>query len=100
MPRVKRPSDQLELIGRRLRASRIALGMRTKDMAESIGAAGNTYSQWESGARLLDVLVAVRIVELHKITLEWLYRGNAYELPAHLISKVRAAMKDITEGGA
>jgi transcriptional regulator with XRE-family HTH domain len=94
MPRTQRPSDRLQPIGRRLRAARLALGLRTKDMAESIGAASNTYSQWESGDRLLDVLVAVRIAECHKITLDWLYRGNAYELPAHLIKKVLAAMKD------
>ncbi|MGO9059203.1 MAG: helix-turn-helix domain-containing protein [Candidatus Binataceae bacterium] len=98
MSRAPRPSKSLQAVGARLRTARLALGLRTAQFSQGVGVKSNAYSQWEHGQRLLDVLVAVRIAERYGITLEWLYRGIAYGLPASLVQKI-LSMSETTKTG-
>ena len=88
MSRAPRPSEHLEIIGHRLRAARMALDYSSGEFAASIDVASNTYSQWESGARLLDTLAAVRLCETHKLSMDWFYRGDAFTLPRGIVKNV------------
>jgi len=91
MSRAKRQLDQLEEVGRRLKAARESLGLRTIDLCAEINVQPNTYSQWENGARLLDVFAATRMAERFGVTLDWFYRGDASGLPHGLAMKVLTA---------
>ena len=71
-----------------MRAARLALQFTSGDFAASVDVAPNTYSQWESGARLLDTLAAIRICETHKLSMDWLFRGDAFVLPAGIVKAV------------
>jgi transcriptional regulator with XRE-family HTH domain len=99
MSRAPRPIDHLRATGIRLKAARLALqppfGLKAAEFSKAIGVQPNTYSQWENGARLLDVLVAIRISERFGITLEWLYRGNAAQLPNAIFNDVLAHAADL-----
>ncbi len=77
MSKTSRPAHQLREIGTRLRAARLALGLGASEFSKSIAVRPNTYSQWENGTRLLDVLVAIRIADRFGIPLDWLYRARS-----------------------
>jgi transcriptional regulator with XRE-family HTH domain len=65
-------------------------------MCAEINVQSNTYSQWESGARLLDVFAAIRMAERFGLTLDWLFRGDASALPHGIAIKVLMAEPDET----
>lgn len=90
MPRDRNPTD-LQAIGARLRAVRLALGLSQKDIYDRVGVKAATWNHWESGKRLPDPLMMVRLRELHRITLDWIYAGDASALPFALARAVTAA---------
>lgn len=79
-----RSPDDLKLLGDRLRAARLALGLTQKKLYEPLGVKAATWNHWESGKRLPDPLVMVKLKELHGITLDWIYAGDASALPFSL----------------
>ena len=96
MSRAQRPPEHLEIIGLRLRAARMALDCSSGEFAASIDIAPNTYSQWESGARLLDPLAAIRMCEQHKLSMDWFYRGDAFTLPHGIVKDVLANFRKLS----
>jgi len=96
MSRAPRPPEHLEIIGHRLRAARMALDYSTGEFAASIDVAPNTYSQWETGARLLDCLAAIRLCERHKLSMDWFYRGDAFTLPRGIVKDVLTNFNKLT----
>jgi transcriptional regulator with XRE-family HTH domain len=96
MSRAPRPPQDLEILGHRLRAARMALDYSTGEFAASINVASNTYSQWETGARLLDTLAAIRLCERHKLSMDWFYRGDAFTLPRGIVKDVLTNFSKLT----
>lgn len=90
MTRDRNP-DNLKFIGARLRAARLALGLTQKDLYEPLGVKAATWNHWESGKRLPDPLVMAKLKEMHGITMDWIYAGDASSLPFSLAKAVLKA---------
>lgn len=90
MTRDRNP-DNLKVIGARLRAARLALGLTQKDLYEPLGVKAATWNHWESGKRLPDPLVMAKLRDLHGITMDWIYSGDASALPFALAKAVLRA---------
>lgn len=72
----RRPTDQLALVGGRLRALRDALGLSQAELAGIVNKAANTVAMWETGQRLLDPLAASALADRYGASLDWFYRGD------------------------
>lgn len=81
-----RPDDVIALVGARLRAARETIDpeLKSQDMAAALHVAPNTYSQWETGARLADPLAMARLGDIFGVGLDWIYRGRLDGLPERL----------------
>jgi transcriptional regulator with XRE-family HTH domain len=67
----------------RLRMSRQAAGLEQAEVAERIGAARNTVSNWERGRSEPSATMFVRWAQAVDVPLEWLAEGvNARTAPA------------------
>lgn len=77
-------------VGRRLRLTREALRLTQAEFAGRAGIAGNTYGQYETGARLISPKRAIELCEAHGLTLDWIYRGEPGDLPYKLASAIKA----------
>jgi transcriptional regulator with XRE-family HTH domain len=77
--------DPQEVIGPRLRALRLALGIKTqKAFAEAIGVEKNTYNPWEKGTRPLTFEGACLIRKKFNIPLDYQFYGQLDGVPAWL----------------
>lgn len=81
-----------EEVGARLRGLREALGQSAKDFATSLGVAQNTWSQWETGKRMADLIAMSRVWEMTGATLDYIYLGRTDTLPLDLAQRLRAGM--------
>lgn len=88
MPKPSRPPDFIKQAGQRLKTARLALGLSSKEVYETINVQANTYSQWENGKSMVDVAAAARLKEAFGITLDWIYAGDPAGLPFAIASKV------------
>lgn len=81
-----RPDDVIALVGARLRAAREVIDpeLKSKDMAAALHVAENTYSQWETGARLADPLAMARLADIYGVGLDWIYRGRLDGMPERI----------------
>jgi len=81
--------DPPEVIGPRLKALRLALGISTQvGFAEAIGVDKSTYNPWEKGGRSLTFEGACLIRKRFRVPLDYLFFGEAAELPASLHQKL------------
>ncbi len=82
------------LAGLRLRAARLTLGVEAeKEMAEKLGVSGNAYSNYECGVRLVDVAMAVRLLELTGIGPDWIYAGSTTGVPFDRAQSLRSHLQ-------
>ena len=89
---MERRERTAEAIGRRLRATRKALDLKQGPFLALCDIAQNTYSAWETGARRPSVDEAARLCDAHKLTLDWIYLGDASGLPLKITSKLPRSM--------
>lgn len=92
VPRNKRKSFN-EDAGRRLKALRLVLGYETmRAFAAELNVREDTYRAWELGISCVPPEWGLVLANRYKITLDWLYRGDAgamtHELAVKLLSKV------------
>lgn len=87
----KEPASRAKInAGLRLRAARMALGIRTVDaLANILGQSRAAVSNWEVGIRMADPLAMVRLWERTGITLEWIYGGSLRGCPYELATELR-----------
>jgi transcriptional regulator with XRE-family HTH domain len=88
MPRVVRTPSVLTMVGKRLRYTCKALRLTSRDFSASIDVRPNTYSQWETGSRLMDIVSATALADRYGLTLDWLYRGDVDTLSHALARKL------------
>lgn len=82
-------AESTEAIARRLKATRDALGFQQQtDFAKALGIHKSTYNLFESGERRITITVAQRLRRKFGISLDWIYAGDAAQLPAHIITKL------------
>jgi DNA-binding XRE family transcriptional regulator len=77
-----------EAIGHRLKLVRNALGLTQEQIAESIASPQGTWGQYEAGMRKPSVAVASRLYDRYRISLDYIYLGDASNLPFDLGQKV------------
>lgn len=83
--------DDEKIIGKRLKALRLALGVKTqKAFAKEIGVEKNTYNPWETGKRPLTFEGACLIRKRYRIPLDYLFFGDAQdELPLKVVNNLQ-----------
>ena len=72
------------VIAKRLEATREALGLSAAELCRQIDIKPNRWSQYESGERRITEEVASRLCDRFRLTLDWIYRGDASGLPRHV----------------
>lgn len=76
--------------GRRLHLVRRVLDQTQEQFARPAGISGHAYSMIESGSRLPSIEVAIALCDAHRITLDWIFRGQPGDMSARLWEGVRA----------
>lgn len=77
-----------EEIGRRLKATRQALGLRARDIHRATGIGESAWSQYENGRRFPDLLQILPFTDRFGISLDWIYRGIVTAMPFELAQNV------------
>lgn len=75
-------------IGRRLKATRQALGLRARDIHHATGIGESTWSQYENGRRFPDLMQMLPFADRYGVTLDWIYRGIIAAVPFELAQKI------------
>lgn len=63
-------------IGQRIKELRIECGLTQKELANKIGAAQNTISQYENGTAKASIEIIVRLAEVLNTTTDYLLLGK------------------------
>lgn len=69
-----------EGVAYRLRLTRNVLGGNQRDFAAKAGIGSSTYNQYETATTYPSLEEAHRLCDTYKLTLDWIFRGNASTL--------------------
>ena len=84
--------DSLKTISGRLERTRLALGFPSQEaFARTLGYGKGTYNPWETGERRISLDAAIRLREVHKISLDWTYCGDPSGLPVKVYLAISQA---------
>ena len=84
--------DAPEVVGKRLAATRLALGYESqKEFADALGLGKSTYNPYEKGTRPLTLQTALLIQDRFHIPINWLLKGDPSQLPLHIYQIVSRA---------
>lgn len=83
------PEAERAATGRRLRATRMALGLTQKNVYEAIGLNKQTYNNYETGLSRPNIEDGIRIAVRFGFGLQWLYLGDYSGLSYQLAEKVK-----------
>lgn len=81
------PTDMAE-IGRRIEATRKALGKTPSEFARLTGLSPQNIHQFEIGMKRPSVDSALKICAATGVTLDWVYRGLATGLPTTIAERM------------
>lgn len=70
-----------EKVGARLALVREVLGLSQTDMASRAGLAVNAWNNYETGRRRISVDAAIAVCAAFRLTLDYIYCGDASNLP-------------------
>ena len=76
-------------VGRRIRATRQALGMSQKAVYEKLGISKQTYNNHDTGYSRPSIEDGIRISRLFGVSLEWIYLGEIRNVPHELAIKLQ-----------
>lgn len=108
--RVLASQHSLEMVAKRLKALRYALGdpehpghpLSQEAIQQVVGGPGNNsnWTHYETQRTLIPVDKALKLVTEYRITLDWLYGGYEYGMPPNLMADIRRYMASSpTDGG-
>lgn len=80
----------MKSVARRLLLVREVLGLKQGEFGRRAGLKPNAYNMIESGDRLPSIEVAIRICDAHRLTLDFIFRGDAGDLPHNIASAIEA----------
>lgn len=80
-----------EMMGRRLRQVREALGLTQEQMALAVGVVPATIAGWENGRNMLDAVALAKAAARYDFTADWVLLGKIGSLPHELASKIQLA---------
>lgn len=78
-------------LGQRLEMTREALDISAADLCKRLDIKPNRWSQYESGERRITIPVAEKLCDEFDLSMDWIYRGKAAQLPNSLRLKMRLA---------
>jgi transcriptional regulator with XRE-family HTH domain len=82
--------DKAEIIGKRLRTLREALGYdQARAFCQFVGFSDQALYNYETGKRRISLDEAMKIVAKTGVSLDWIYRGVEYSLPVQLAENLR-----------
>jgi ribosome-binding protein aMBF1 (putative translation factor) len=81
--------DTSKALGKRLVATRQALGLSAADLCRRIDCKPNRWSQYETGERRITLEIADRLCEEFRLSLDWIYRGDPSALSNSLRLEIR-----------
>lgn len=90
-------------IGRRLKAARLAAGLRQHDIANIAGVGQSSAANWETGTRRPKVSEVARLIPVLHITLDFLYLGDDRSLrwdKRDEIQKILASLPEMSEAAS
>jgi transcriptional regulator with XRE-family HTH domain len=90
------PHSRIE-IGRRLKATRQALGLRARDIHRATGIGESTWSQYENGRRFPDLMQMLPFADRFGIPLDWIYRGIVAAVPYEIAQRILEAQPSSSE---
>lgn len=76
--------DDRVAVAARLKRVREIIGLNKKEFAEQAGLTEQVYGPFENGSRDLSLRSAKQIRKRYKVSLEFLYFGNADDLPTRI----------------
>lgn len=88
MANPSRDSDWIDEVGRRLAATRLAMGLTQQALADQLAVSRAALANWEQGTRLPDPSAMARLARRHRITMDWIYVGDPSGLPQRYASKL------------
>lgn len=94
------PPHSRSEIGRRLKATRQALGLRTRDIHRATGIAESTWSQYENGRRFPDLMQMLPFADRFGIPLDWIYRGIIAAVPYEIAQRILDSQPATAEAAA
>lgn len=81
--------DTSKALGKRLVATREALGLSAADLCRRIDCKPNRWSQYETGERRITLEIADRLCDEFRLSLDWIYRGDPSALSNLLRIEIR-----------
>jgi transcriptional regulator with XRE-family HTH domain len=79
-----------EGVAYRLRLTRKVLGGNQRDFAAKAGIGNSTYNQYETATTYPSWEEAMRLCDTYKLTLDWIFRGNASGLRREIENALEA----------
>jgi len=64
---------------------------KAAEFCRKAGIAQSTWNNYETGDRRISLDAAIRLCNRFRITLDWIYRGEQYGLPAEFVDYLRAS---------
>lgn len=82
-------------VGERLRAIRIANGLKQNEIASLLGVEPPYWSRWERGHRPIPLPEAARLTELFDVDLDYILLGSVKSVPAGVQAALRSASENM-----
>ena len=99
MPRMGRTSkvrpEDVSAIARRLRALRSTTGLSQEKFAARCGLGYKQWGNFEGEAGRIGLDAALALVREFGVTLDWIYLGHPYRMPAELLEQIRSAERQL-----
>jgi DNA-binding XRE family transcriptional regulator len=94
--------SSFEAIGRRLLATRLALGFESQlEFATAAGVSPQALNNYERGRSRPSLEIALSLCDRFGLTLDWIYRGDAGGLPHRLAQTLtQTGGSSYSQGGA
>jgi len=86
-------SSAVKLIAERLALVREVEGLSQSEFAGRAGINGNAWNNYERARKRISIDAAIRLVEAYNLTLDYIYLGDASNLPYQLASALEAVKK-------
>lgn len=85
-------------VGRRLRIAREVIGLAQGEFGRRAGISSAAYNMIESGERMPSIEYAIALCDAHRLTLEYIFRGDPGDLP-HSIGRAIEALMHARQDG-
>jgi transcriptional regulator with XRE-family HTH domain len=88
MAKDKRENRTPAAIGKRLVATRLAIGLNQSEFAKKAGISVSTYNNYEKGVSQPRLDYAFALCDTYDLTLDWIYEGDPSRLPYSLAKQL------------